>query len=254
MKLRVALAGAAGRMGRTVARAVLGQPDLELVGAVDPAEAGEDMGSLLDLPQTGIILQAALASCLDAARADVLIDFTHPSTVKGHALAAIARGVRPVIGTTGLTLADIEELAAACRAKGLGAVVAPNFAIGAMLLMRFAELAAAYLPSAGILEIHHERKVDRPSGTALRLGEAIGRGRSTGEGSGGSGLEIHSLRMQGVLAQHHVHFGGPGETLVLTHESVDRDCFLPGLLLAVRSVMTQSTLIVGLDALMGLRA
>jgi len=223
--IRVAVAGAAGRMGQTVCRAVEGAHDLELSGRADPA-LGTTVGEVLG-------------------GADVLVDFTVPGTALENARAAVAAGVHVVIGTTGFDLDALREL------RGANVFVAPNFAIGAVLMMRFAEQAAAHMRAAEIIELHHDGKLDRPSGTAARTAELMRRARGGG-GAGGAEVPIHSVRLPGLVAHQEVILGDVGQTLTIRHDSVDRESFMPGVLLAVRRVgsLTESP-VIGLEHLLG---
>jgi len=212
--IRVAVAGAAGRMGATVCDAILGAEDMELTGRADPT-LGTTLGEVLP-------------------GAEVVVDFTRPDTALANACACLAAGVHVVIGTTGF---DVEELRGV---GGANAFVAPNFAIGAVLMMRFAAEAARHLPKAEIIELHHDRKLDKPSGTAARTAALMG-----GE------VPIHSVRLPGLVAHQEVILGGTGETLTIRHDSLDRASFMPGVLLAVRRVggLSESP-VVGLEHLL----
>jgi 4-hydroxy-tetrahydrodipicolinate reductase len=202
--IRVAVSGAAGKMGATVCAAVEGADDMELTGRADP-----ELGTTLD---------AVLAE------ADVVVDFTRPDTALENARKCLEAGVHCVMGTTG---ADFGQLA------GVGSAnlfVAPNFAIGAVLMMEAAKLAAPHMPECEIVELHHDRKLDAPSGTAARTAELIA-------GAGGNVHEpIHSVRLPGLVAHQEVIFGGLGQTLTIRHDSISRESFMPGVLLAVRRV------------------
>jgi 4-hydroxy-tetrahydrodipicolinate reductase len=202
--IRVAVAGAAGRMGATVCDAVEGAADMELTGRADPA------------------LGTSLADVLPDA--DVVVDFTRPDTALPNALQCVEAGVHVVIGTTGFDLAPLQE------AKGANVFVAPNFAIGAVLLMKFAAEAAQHMAKAEIVELHHDRKLDAPSGTAKRTAELMA------AASGKAEPPIHSVRLPGLVAHQEVIFGDLGQTLTLRHDSIDRVSFMPGVLLAVRRV------------------
>ncbi len=207
--IRVAVSGAAGRMGETVCGAVEGAADMELVARADPA------------------LGVELAEALEGA--DVVVDFTTPETAATNVGACLAAGVHAVVGTTGF---DLEAMRAAAEAApgGANCFVAPNFAIGAVLLMQAAQLAARHMPECEIVELHHDRKLDAPSGTAKRTAELI-------RAAGGNVHEpIHSVRLPGLVAHQEVIFGGEGQTLSLRHDSIDRGSFMPGVLLAVRRV------------------
>lgn len=216
--IKVAVAGAGGRMGQAVCRAVEAADDMELVGRADP-----ELNTKLDDALTG---------------ADVLVDFSTPDSALDNARTAARAGVDVVIGTTGF---DTGELASI---EGANVFAAPNFAIGAVLMMRFAEEAADSFPAAEIVELHHENKVDSPSGTAALTAQRMAAGL-------GSEPPIHSIRLPGVVASQEVVLGGPGETLTLRHDTVDRDCFMPGVLLAVRRVSDlESSPVVGLENLL----
>jgi 4-hydroxy-tetrahydrodipicolinate reductase len=217
--IRVAVAGAAGRMGATVCEAVQGAPDMELTGRADPA------------------LDTTLAEVLP--NADVVVDFTRPDSALPNALECVAAGVHVVIGTTGF---DIEPLRSA---RGANVFFAPNFAIGAVLMMRFAAEAARHMAKAEIVELHHDRKLDAPSGTAARTAELMA------QATGGAPPPIHSVRLPGIVANQEVILGDVGQTLTLRHDSIDRVAFMPGVLLAVRRVadLPESPL-VGLEHLL----
>ena len=219
--IRVGVAGAAGRMGATVCEAVEGAPDMELVARADPA--------------LGTSLQDVLATA-----ADVLVDFTIPTTALAHARQAVGAGVHVVIGTTGFDVSELEDL----RGAKANVFVAPNFAIGAVLMMRFAVEAARHMAKAEIIELHHDRKVDAPSGTAARTAALM-------QAAGGREVPVHSVRLPGLVAHQEVILGDVGQTLTIRHDSIDRLSFMPGVLLAVRRVggLSDSPL-VGLEKLL----
>jgi 4-hydroxy-tetrahydrodipicolinate reductase len=207
--IRVAVSGAAGRMGQTVCEAVEGADDMELAGAADPA------------------LDADLASLLDGA--DVCVDFSTPDSAADNIAACLGAGVHAVVGTTGFDLDAIRQQAESAGA-GANCFVAPNFAIGAVLMMQLAQQVAPHMPECEIVELHNEMKLDAPSGTAKRTAELIG------EAGGRVHEPIHSLRLPGLVAHQEVIFGGEGQTLSIRHDSTDRRSFMPGVLLAVRRV------------------
>ncbi len=213
--IRVAVAGAAGRMGETVCGAVSGAEDMELTGRADPV-LGTSVGDVLG-------------------QADVLVDFTLPDTAVTNAREAVSAGVHVVIGTTGFNPTELAGL------TGANIFIAPNFAIGAVLMMQFAAQAARHMGKAEIIELHHDAKVDKPSGTAARTAELMG-----GE------VPIHSVRLPGLVAHQEVILGDVGQTLTIRHDSIDRQSFMPGVLLAVRKVgsLSQSP-VVGLENLLG---
>ena len=197
--IHVAVAGAAGRMGEAVCAAVEGADDLELSGRADPR------------------LDTAVADVLHSA--DVLVDFTQPDTALANVREALGAGVHAVVGTTGFEIDELRGL------RGANVFVAPNFAIGAVLLMRFAAEASRHMAKAEIIELHHDRKVDAPSGTAARTAELMG-----------GDVPIHSVRLPGLVAHQEVILGDVGQTLTIRHDSIDRESFMPGVLLAVRKV------------------
>ncbi|MBV9193725.1 MAG: 4-hydroxy-tetrahydrodipicolinate reductase [Solirubrobacterales bacterium] len=214
MAIRVAVAGAAGRMGQTVCAAVAAAADLELTGRADPA------------------LGTSLAEVLGGA--EVMVDFTMPATAVANARQAVAAGVHVVIGTTGFDPDELRGL------TGANVFVAPNFAIGAVLMMQFAAEAARHMAAAEIIELHHDGKLDRPSGTAARTAELMG-----------GGVPIHSVRLPGLVAHQEVILGDIGQTLTIRHDSIDRQSFMPGVLLAVRRVAElPESPVVGLERLL----
>ena len=222
---KVAVSGAAGRMGATVCEAVDGARDMELTGRADPA---------LDVP---------LSEVLDDA--SVLIDFSTPETALDNVRECVAAGVHAVVGTTGFDLDEARATVEDARRDGANCFVAPNFAIGAVLMMQMARMAAPHMPECEIVELHHERKVDAPSGTAKRTADLIR------EAGGDVHEPIHSVRLPGFVAHQEVIFGGEGQTLTIRHDTSDRRSFMPGVLLAVRSVPELSEpFTVGLETLL----
>jgi 4-hydroxy-tetrahydrodipicolinate reductase len=264
MQVRVLVAGAAGRMGREVLKAVAGDPETELVGAVDVGEIGVDAGELAGIGPRGVKVASELALALRESRAEVVVDFTRAEAAFANAKTALSQGVSPVIGTTGMGSDQIAELGRLAEETGVGAIVAPNFALGAVLLMRFAAQAARYLPEVEIIELHHEKKMDAPSGTALKTAEMIRDARAPErlprpaeeikvEGSRGGdfeGIRIHSVRLPGYVAHEEVIFGGLGQTLTLRHDSIDRISFMPGVLMACKRVRGLQGLVYGLENLL----
>jgi 4-hydroxy-tetrahydrodipicolinate reductase len=261
MTIRVGVFGAGGRMGSTVCRAVVDDPDLRLVAAVDPLHAGIDLLGVTGVDLRGLQVSPDLES-LARAEAEVAIDFTNLDAARANLAWCAANGVHAVVGTTGFTAADYEELAS--RFTRSNCFVAPNFAIGAVLMMRFAELAAPYFETAEIIELHHDQKVDAPSGTALLTAERMaGRSSDWGhdpttkvvvEGTRGgrspSGIRIHSVRLRGLVAHQEVLLGTTGQSLSIRHDSYDRASFMPGVVLAVKAVASHPGVTVGLDALL----
>jgi 4-hydroxy-tetrahydrodipicolinate reductase len=253
-----------GFMGREVLAAVCREEDLEPVGVVEKFSREE----FVSLPTgNGLIpLSDDPASLIERTKPRVVIDFTNAQWTPEVARAALANGASMVIGTTGLSPDFIEELTESCRSKGIGALVAPNFAIGAVVMIHLAKIASRFFDYAEITEMHQEKKLDAPSGTAVSAAQAMfeGRGRpflhtmpekDTLPGARGSvyeGIAIHSQRMPGFVAHHEITFGGIGQALRIRHDSNGRDSFIPGVLLATREVLNRKELVVGLDKLIGL--
>jgi len=249
--ITVAVSGAKGRMGREVVAAVEAEPDLRLLATID--------------------LGDSLADTLKRTQPIALVDFSVPEAVMGNIETALAQGVVPIVGTTGLSPSEVEHVRDLCRRHQLGALIAPNFAIGAVLMMRFAQEAAKYLPDAEIIEMHHEKKLDAPSGTAAKTAEMIALGRAGATptalpadafekipgsrgGKGVGDVPVHSVRLPGFVASQMVIFGGMGQTLTIRHDSIDRKSFMPGVILAVRHAPTLAAnggeLVYGLENLL----
>ena len=253
--IRVAVAGCAGRMGQAVVDAVNGANDMELICGIDPYATDGCTYPVYD----------DVASAIAAEEFDVMVDFTQPDVVAGNIREALPAGVDCVIGTTGLSNETLDELAALAPA-GTCLFVAPNFTVGAVLMMRFAEMAAPYLAEAEVIEFHHARKKDAPSGTAKRTAEIIAAARESApsvpgreselpgcEGARGAeiqGVPVHSVRSMGYVASQEVIFGSMGQSLTIRHDSWDRSSYMPGVLLAVRKVRDCEGLIVGLEHFM----
>jgi 4-hydroxy-tetrahydrodipicolinate reductase len=247
--IRVALAGHRGKVGSILAAAFLVEPGIEYVGGVG---SGDD-----------------LAAFLKQHRPHALVDFTLPSVALHNALVAVAAGAAPVVGTSGIPADGIDTLEVACKDKRLGGIVAPNFAIGAVLMMHLADIAAPHFEAAEIIEMHHAAKLDAPSATALATAKRLAarRGstpfayqRATKEtlvgtrgGEEGS-VAVHSVRLPGLVADQEVIFGLPGQTLTIAHRTTSRDAYVPGVLLAIRTVTAEPRFYRGLDQLLGLDA
>ena len=223
--IHVAVAGAAGRMGQTVCEAVEGAQDMQLVGRADPLLATE--------------LEDVLAD------AEVVVDFTRPDTALENALSCLTAGVHVVLGTTGFDLQALREAVEGQQGSRANVIVAPNFAIGAVLMMRFAAEASRHMDKAEIIELHHDGKLDAPSGTAARTAELMA------AASGAEAPPIHSVRLPGLVAHQEVLLGDVGQTLSIRHDTISRESFMPGVLLAVRRVGSlPEPLVVGLDRLL----
>jgi 4-hydroxy-tetrahydrodipicolinate reductase len=262
-QIRVVVSGT-GKMGRDVLAAVCGDADLEPVGVLEKF-SGEEYVSLPD--GSGLVhLDKDPRALFSRARPDVVIDFTSAEWTPQVIRAALESGVRMVIGTTGLSDDVLTDLERGCKERGIGAVAASNFAIGAVLMMHLARIVARHLDHVEIIELHHDQKADAPSGTAIATAQAMlaSRGKPfieaqtrkemIGGTRGGSlgGIAIHSVRLPGLVAHQEVLFGGTGQTLSIRHDSTGRESFMPGILLATKEVMNRSELVRGLGKLIGL--
>ena len=255
--------GACGRMGQAVLKAIQEADGLELVGAVD-IKGGADTGSLVGLPANGILVETDLEALLARKKPEVMVDFTRPDVVFGNVMTALAHKTSPVVGTTGLSDEQKAEIAKAAEENDTPAFIAPNFAIGAVLLMVMSRQAAKYMPDVEIIELHHDKKLDAPSGTAIQTAAMIAEVRKAHkqgnpdefeklEGARGAdyeGMHIHSVRLPGYVAHQEVIFGGLGQTLTIRHDSMNRESFMPGVVLAAKKVRSLKGLTVGLDKLL----
>jgi 4-hydroxy-tetrahydrodipicolinate reductase len=261
--LRVAVVGAAGRMGRETVRALTPSEGFEVVAVIGRSAAGTPMREFVpDAPD--LILEDKLGAALDRTKPDVLVDYAHYSAAGDHAHQATRRGIPFVFGMTGISDPDVRAIKDMVRETGVPGMIVPNFAIGAVLMMRFAEMAAQWLPDCEIIEMHHDRKEDAPSGTALSTAQRISAARTKEvtrlprpvikvegvRGGSSHGVPVHSVRLPGLLAHQMVMFGGPGEVLTLRHDTSDRASFMAGVKLCVRKVRELSGLTMGMDKLM----
>ncbi|WP_188646912.1 4-hydroxy-tetrahydrodipicolinate reductase [Marinithermofilum abyssi] len=265
-QIRVAVAGANGRMGQEVVKMIQSSDNLTLVRGISRSQYGKDVGEVAGIGPIGVTFTDSLDEVLAKDRPDVLVDFTVPDVVKKNMELAIDAGVRPVVGTSGLSEEEIQELQELAKKKGVGAIIAPNFAIGAVLMMVFAAKAAKYMPHVEIIEMHHDQKLDAPSGTAVKTAELIAQEREelkqghpeekeTWEGARGAyknGFRVHSVRLPGLVAHQEVLFGGSGQMLTLRHDSLNRESFMPGVKLAVEKVMELDRLVYGLENILDL--
>jgi 4-hydroxy-tetrahydrodipicolinate reductase len=259
---RVGVFGAGGRMGSTVCRAVAADPDLDLVGAIDPYHAGLDLRHATGV-DSDVHIDPDPSALLDVG-VEVVVDFTTLDACRANLAWAAEQGVHAVVGTTGFTDQDYDRVRSSFSHSNC--VIAPNFAIGAVLMMRFAELAAPWFESAEIIELHHDQKADAPSGTAMltaqrmaaasaewgddpTIKEVLAGARGA---SGPGGIPVHSVRLRGLVAHQEVLLGTTGQSLTVRHDSFDRSSFMPGVLLAVKQVADRPGLTIGLDALLGL--
>lgn len=225
MTITVAVNGAKGRMGSHLCRVLSKNSDFHLLGSSDTKE------ELTEL------LTASL---------DMVIDFTTPDSVYENTLAIINGNIRPIIGTTGLSSTQIQTLQELCAKKNLGGIIAPNFSLGSILMMKCSKLVAKHLTNVEIIEYHHPQKIDTPSGTAIKTAEII----SNATTHSADNIPIHSVRLPGVLASQDVIFGGLGETLTISHKTIDRECFMPGILLACKKSLELNELMYGLEDLL----
>ena len=249
-------------MGATVCEAVAADAELELVAAVDPQKAGLDLREAIGVDAPGVRV-ASEAGALADADAHVAVDFTHLDAARANLRWCAEHGVHAVVGTTGFEADDYAELTT--RFNESNCIVAPNFAVGAVLMMRFAELAAPWFETAEIIELHHDQKIDAPSGTAMLTVERMAAAsddwapdptttivvEGTRGGVGAGGIRVHSVRLRGIVAHEEVLLGTAGQSLSIRHDSYDRTSYMPGVLLAIRAVRERPGLTIGLDPLLG---
>jgi 4-hydroxy-tetrahydrodipicolinate reductase len=267
----VVINGAAGKMGREVIKAVASAPDMTLLGAIDhnpellDKDAGEIAGcGTLEVPITNQF-EPMLAMAAQERQLGVMVDFTHPNTVYDSVRSAIAYGVRPVVGTTGMSASQIHDLAEFAEKASTGCLIVPNFSIGMVLLQQAAVQASKYFDHVEIIELHHNQKADAPSGTAIQTAKLLAEIGKTYNpplvneeeklaGARGSlaeeGIRIHSVRLPGLIAHQEVIFGAPGQIYTLRHDTSDRACYMPGVLLAIRQVTQLKSLVYGLEKIL----
>ncbi len=263
--IRVGVIGACGRMGLMVCRAVAEADDLLLVAAIDRSRVGQRIGALIGHPTLDVPVSDELDRLLEA-EVEVAIDFTHPDVVMENITWCVNHAIHLVVGTTGITQEDLQEIERALGDEGAesNVLVASNFALGAVLLLRFASQAVRFFPAVEVIELHHDQKADAPSGTAIATVRRLSEERTepwqgppaeTLQGVRGGdvdGVRVHSVRLPGLVAHQEVIFGGQGQTLTIRHDSTDRSSFMPGVLLATRTVLTRPGLTVGLEPLLDL--
>ncbi len=261
--IRVAVCGAKGKMGREFVKTIWSDPELALAGVVTGTPTAESVDEHFGVTLApGMHFDTDLNELLAREKPDVCVDLTHPGVVFENSMAIIEANCRPVIGTTGLSASQLAQLDKALQGKQLGGMVVPNFAIGAVLLMKFAQEAAGYFDHAEIIELHHNQKADAPSGTALKTAELMAERQARFGGSnapekeslpgargakGPADVRIHSVRLPGLIAHQEVILGSPGQVLTLRHDSMDRACFMPGIALCVKKVMSLTGLTYGLE-------
>ncbi|WP_066193237.1 MULTISPECIES: 4-hydroxy-tetrahydrodipicolinate reductase [Gracilibacillus] len=263
-KIKVIVAGPRGKMGSEALRMIEREADLELVACLDHKYEGREIRSFEELPNLDATIYTDITTCLQAVEADVLVDLTTPEFGYLHTKTAIQYGVRPVVGTTGFTDEQLTELTDLAEEEGVGVIIAPNFALGAVLMMQFAKWAAKYFPDVEIIEKHHDNKLDAPSGTAVKTAQLIQEERQAkkqghpneketipgARGAEFDGMRIHSMRLPGLVAHQEVVFGSAGENLTIKHDSFDRKSFMTGVKLAIDQVMTLDILVYGLENIM----
>lgn len=259
----VMVCGTTGKMGREVVKAVTKDPELTLIGGIDPSAAGEDLGFAAGIDKLGIQIDASLTDALTKRKPDVIVDFTTPAIIFENAKTVLEAGVHMVIGTTGLTAEQRAELATICERTGANCLVAPNFSLGAVMLMKTAAELAPYFPDVEIIELHHNHKYDAPSGTAVLTVKLINEAKEAAQvkasedktreslpGARGAKVDdvtIHSVRLPGYVAHQEVLFGGYDETLTLRHDSLSRLSFMPGVVLACKKIKEKKGLVYGLE-------
>lgn len=261
-RIRVYVAGACGKVGLETVRTILDQNDMEVVGVSDIRNQGEDIGTILGQAPINVKIYGPLEiNRLKELKAEILVDFTNPQSVFSNAKLAIKAGVVPVIGATGLDEQEVSELEEIAKENGVGVFIAPNFALGAILMMKYAMETAKYFNHVDIIEYHHDQKLDAPSGTALRTVDMISKNRkpmlqghpneyekvSGARGADLDGIHVHSVRLPGLIAHQEVIFGGYGQTLTIRHDAYTRETYMPGVMLAIRKARNLTGLVVGLE-------
>ncbi|WP_102345795.1 4-hydroxy-tetrahydrodipicolinate reductase [Bacillus sp. Marseille-P3661] len=262
--IRIIVAGPRGKMGQEALKLIQATEHFELVAAIDRKFGGQLISSIEGLPAIDAPIYDDVEKCFQEIKADVLVDLTTPEIGRKHTEAALRYGIRPVVGTTGFNETELKDLAKTAEEKKIGVIIAPNFAIGAILMMKFAQMAAKYFPDVEIIEQHHDQKLDAPSGTAIKTAELIKMERAqkaqghpnekeTLQGARGAdldGMRIHSVRLPGLVAHQEVLFGGNGQLLTIRHDSLHRSSFMSGVKLAVETIMKIDVLVYGLENIM----
>lgn len=260
--IKVAIAGARGKMGIEAVHTIMKREDMQLVAALDYKHVGATLGDLDMFPSHyNIPVFTNFSELVAYTKPDVLVDLTNPHTVYEHTKQALLHNVRPVIGTTGFTDDQLEELTQLANEKKIGCIIAPNFAIGAILMMKFAREAAKYLPDVEIIEMHHDNKLDAPSGTGVKTAQMIAEVRDMkiqghineketipgARGADFEGMHIHSVRLPGLVAHQQVLFGGEGQLLTIRHDSLNRQSFMGGIAFCIETVVGLEKLVYGLE-------
>jgi 4-hydroxy-tetrahydrodipicolinate reductase len=258
---KVIIAGPRGRMGKEAVKMVMETEGFELISVLDHKHDGKLLSEVDEFVNAQVPIYTNIEECLQKSNADVFIDLTTPEVGYLHTKTALQYDVRPVVGTTGFTNQQLQELKDIAEEKGIGCIIAPNFAIGAVLMMKFSKMAAKYFQDVEIIELHHDQKLDAPSGTAVKTAEMISEAREIKEqghpneketikgarGANVDGMHIHSVRLPGLIAHQQVLFGADGQTLTIRHDSYNRDSFMSGVRICVETVMKLDTLVYGLE-------
>ncbi|MGM0845943.1 MAG: 4-hydroxy-tetrahydrodipicolinate reductase [Bacillota bacterium] len=259
--IKVTIAGPRGRMGREAVKMVESTEAFKLISVLDHKNNGKRLSDVEGFAGSDIPVYTDIKECFEAETPHVLIDLTTPETGYLHTRTALEFGVRPVVGTTGFSAEQLKELTDFAKEKELGCIIAPNFAVGAVLMMKFSQMAAKYFQDVEIIELHHDQKLDAPSGTAVKTAEMISAQRiskmqghpdekETVKGARGAdfdGMHIHSIRLPGLIAHQQVMFGAEGQTLTIRHDSYNRSSFMSGVKVCVETVMKLDTLVYGLE-------
>ncbi|MBM7647974.1 4-hydroxy-tetrahydrodipicolinate reductase [Bacillus ectoiniformans] len=263
--VKIIIAGARGRMGAEAVKMVQETESFQLVAVLDHKHEGKLLSEIEGFSGADVPIFTDMNKCFTEIEADVLIDLTTPETGYIHTKTALEHHIRPVVGTTGFTDSQLEELKQLAEEKGLGCIIAPNFAIGAVLMMKFSEMAAKYFQDIEIIELHHDKKLDAPSGTAVKTAQMMAEVRETktqghpdeketiqgARGADFDGMRIHSVRLPGLIAHQQVLFGEDGQTLTIRHDSYNRASFMSGVKMCVETVMKTDTLIYGMEHIIG---
>ncbi len=262
LAINVVIAGPRGKMGSEAVKMVLNEEDFRLVACIDRKNDGKTLNSIISSVDATVPIYDDIETCLDQQKeVDVLVELSVPEAGYKHTKCAINHGIRPVVGTTGFTenqLAELDELA---KKQNIGCIIAPNFAIGAVLMMKFAKMAASYFPDVDIIEKHHDNKLDAPSGTAIKTAELISENRTVKQqghpeeketltgarGADVDGMKVHSIRLPGLVAHQEVIFGSAGQTLTIKHDSIDRASFMDGVKFCIERVLESKGLTYGLE-------
>lgn len=263
-EIRVLINGAAGKMGRAMSAGIAKESDMKIVAAVDFKFAGHDLGTACGMEPLNVMIEEDLEKAISRTKPDVMVDFTNPQAVMKNIRIAVPQKVACVIGTTGLSQNDLQEVAKLTDEYATPVFCAANFALGAVLMMRFAKEAALYFPNVEVIERHHDQKLDAPSGTAISTLEMINDVREVfsqgaanefekipaSRGGDYAGMRVHSVRLPGYVATQEVIFGSLGQILTIRHDAMSRECFLPGVLIAIRKIGGLSGLVCGLEKLL----